>query len=112
MKIQWIKCKNGACDNRLRVQTKNIESKPILFCSDRCFASVVPQNEILDHTITYEDPQEIRDLVKNLLSQTKQLQNEVVNLRKIRQSYFSIFKENKLRKENYKRKWSFDEEQK
>jgi len=110
MKAQWIRCKNDNCSKRLRVEINDIESKPILFCSDRCLNSIFSENEKLNHNFNYEDPKEVRRLVKNLISQTKRLQNELENLRKIRKTYFGLFKNYNLKDEVYKRKWSFEDE--
>src|SRR5207344_882475 len=100
---QSIKCNNPKCNNRLTVQTKKTESKPILFCSQNCYNSVLLQNEKIDKNYNYEDPEEMRHIVKNLMAQTMQLHSEVQSLRKIRKTYFEIFKNNNLEREVYKR---------
>ncbi|MGE5685324.1 MAG: hypothetical protein ACM3ZS_09315 [Nitrososphaerota archaeon] len=101
-----IKCKNKNCINRMNVLLDNNDSKPILFCSESCLNSF--ENERFDSTLKYEDPNEVRTLVKSLVSQTKQLQRELENLKKIRKTYFGLFKELDLKDETYKREWSFD----
>lgn len=106
MTMQVIKCKNKSCINRLNVGLDNPNSKPILFCSDLCLNSF--EDEKFDSTLKYEDPNEVRTLVQNLVSQTKQLQSELENLKKIRKTYFGLFKELDLKDETYKRDWSFD----
>lgn len=103
-----IKCKNKNCINRLNVGFDNTDSKPILFCSELCLNSF--ENEKFSSTLNYEDPNEVRTLVQNLVSQTKQLQSELENLKKIRKTYFGLFKELNLKDETYKREWSFDKE--
>ena len=70
-----IKCKNKNCMNRLNVGLDNTDSKPILFCSELCLNSF--EDEKFNSTINYEDPNEVRTLVQNLVSQTKQLQSEL-----------------------------------
>ena len=106
-----IKCENEQCENRLRVELNN-QFKPVLFCSQACLNSYLLQHETLNHNSHYEDPQEVRKLVQNLLSQTKLIQNELGNLRKIRKTYFGLFKDCSLKDEVYQRKWSFDDEPK
>jgi hypothetical protein len=68
---------------------------------------VLLENEKLSGNYHYEDPEEMRHIVKNLMTQTKQLHNEVQGLRKIRKAYFEIFKNKNLKKEVYERDWSF-----
>jgi len=58
----------------------------------------------------YEDPKEVRQLVQNLIAQTKQMQKELQDLRRIRKTYFGLFRNNILKKEVYKRNWSFEDE--
>jgi hypothetical protein len=111
MNIEWIKCKNGHCDNRSRVEFNN-QFKPVLFCSQTCLESYLLQNETLNPNFDYEDPKEVRELVQNLLSQTKFIQNEMKGLRRIRKTYFTLFNEDMLKGEVYKRKWSFDDKRK
>ena len=106
MTMQVIKCKNKSCINRLNVGLDSPDSKPILFCSDLCLNSF--EVEKFNSTLKYEDPNEVRTLVQNLVSQTKQLQSELENLKKIRKTYFGLFKELDLKDETYKRDWSFD----
>jgi len=103
-----IKCKNKNCINRLNVGLDNTDSKPILFCSELCLNAF--ENQKFNSSINYEDPNEVRTLVQNLVSQTKQLQSELENLKKIRKTYFGLFKELDLKDETYKREWSFDKE--
>jgi hypothetical protein len=104
-----IKCKNHQCSKRFRVETDN-RPEPILFCSQTCINSYLFQSEKLDPNFNYEDPKEVRKLVENLLGQTKQIQNELQSLRKIRKTYFGLFKDYELKNEVYKRKWSFKDE--
>jgi hypothetical protein len=106
MNLLMIKCKNKSCINRLNVELDNADSKPILFCSELCLSSF--ENEKFNFTLKDEDPNEVRTLVQNLVSQTKQLQSELENLKKIRKTYFGLFKELDLKDETYKREWSFD----
>ncbi len=103
-----IKCKNKNCINQLNVGFNNTNSKPILFCSESCLNSF--ENEQFNSTLNSEDPNEVRTLVQNLVSQTKQLQSELEHLKKIRKTYFGLFKELNLKDETYMRKWSFDKE--
>lgn len=109
MSMLLIKCKNKSCINRLNVGLGNPDSKPILFCSELCLSSF--ENEKFNYTIKDEDPNEIRTLVQNLVSQTKQLQSELENLKKLRRTYFGLFKEIDLKDETYKRDWSFDKKE-
>lgn len=107
---QLIKCKKEDYNNQLRVQFSNKNSKPILFCSESCLFSVLNKYQNLDKEFDYENPNEVKKLVQNLVSQIKQLQSELKNLKKIRKTYFGIFKELNLKDETYKRKWSFAKE--
>ena len=108
MNIQWIKCKNDHCDNRLRVQMKNRESKPMFFCSEVCLNPTVLQNEKMSQDYNYEDPEQIRHLVKNLIDETKRLKKEVQTLRNIRKDYFRDFNDYNLKPEAYEHNWPFD----
>jgi hypothetical protein len=90
------------------VGPNNPNLKPILFCSESCLNSF--ENEKFNSTLNYEDPNEVRTLVQNLVSQTKQLQGELESLKKIRKTYFGLFKELNLKDETYKHEWSFDKE--
>jgi hypothetical protein len=92
----------------LNVRLHDTDSKPILFCSELCLDSF--ENEKFNSAINYDDPNEVRTLVQNLVSQTKQLQSELENLKKIRKTYFGLFNELSLKDETYKREWSFDKE--
>jgi hypothetical protein len=108
MNIEQIKCENENCENRLRVEL-NDQSKPVLFCSQTCLNSYLLQDKTSNSNFHYEDPKEVRKLVQNLLSQTKLIQNELGSLRKIRKTYFGLFKDYALKDEVYQRKWSFDD---
>jgi hypothetical protein len=101
-----IKCTNKNCANILNIGLDNCDFEPIIFCSELCLNSF--ENEKFSSP-NPEDPNEVRMLVKNLVSQTKQLQRELENLKKIRKTYFGLFKELNLKDETYKREWSFDE---
>jgi hypothetical protein len=109
MNTQWIRCKNDQCSKGFRVEA-NIGSKPILFCNQTCLNPYLFQSEELDRNFNYEDPKEVRELVQNLIAQTNQMQIELQNLRRIRKTYFGLFRDNILKKEVYKRKWSFEDE--
>lgn len=101
-----VKCRNKNCINQLDVGLINVDSKPILFCSESCLDSF--ENEKFNSSLNQEDPNEIRMLVQNLLSQTKQIQSELESLKKIRKTYFGLFTNDNLKDETYKRDWSFD----
>ena len=109
MNVEWIKCKNDHCDNRLIVETNSLP-KPILYCSQTCLNPHLVQRDGLDVNFEYEDPKEVRELVQNLINQTRQMQRELHDLRRIRKTYFELFRENILKKEVYKRNWSFEDE--
>jgi hypothetical protein len=106
-----IKCNNDHCSNRFTLETKSLP-KPILFCSQTCLTSYLFQSEKLDPTFNYEDPKEVKELVQNLITQTNQMQIELKNLRRIRKTYFGLFKDNNLKNEVYEREWSFEDEAK
>lgn len=108
MTIQAIKCKYKNCSNRLSVAQKNTDFKPILFCSELCLDSF--ESEKFTYHLNYEEPNEVRELVQNLVIQTKQLQSELEKLKNIRKTYFGLFNESHLKDETYKREWSFEKE--
>jgi hypothetical protein len=112
MRTRRIKCKNDHCSNHLRIELKDIQSYPILFCSEQCLNSLLSENDKSSNDFNYEDPKEVRQVVQNLLSETKQIQNELKNLRRIRKAYFGIFKDYDLKDEVYTREWSFDKTKK
>src|SRR4030095_5993517 len=91
-----VKCNNNECRKRYNVKTDS-EQKPLLFCSQTCLNSYLSQIEKLDPNFDYDDPKEVRKLVQNLLGQTKQIQNELQSLKKIRKSYFGLFKQKDLK---------------
>lgn len=103
-----VKCKNDLCSKQFRVETDNRHA-PILFCGQTCLNSYLLQSEKLDPNFDYEDPKEVKKLVQNLLSQTKQIQNELQSMRKIRKTYFGLFNDYDLKPEVYKRKWLFED---
>ena len=109
MNARLLRCKNPTCSNKLRVQFSTADSRPIIFCSISCFNTIL-ENEKLNQNLESEDPNELRVLVKNLVVQTKNMQEELENLREIRKTYFDLFKGSKLKEEVYKRKWSSDSE--
>ena len=101
-----VKCNNNECNKRYSVETDS-EQKPLLFCSQTCLNSYLSQSEEIDVNFDYDDPRQVRKLVQNLLGQTKQIQNELQSLKKIRKTYFGLFSDKDLKPEFYKRKWSF-----
>ena len=105
MTRQLIKCKNENCNNQLNIEINNHFS-PIAFCSEQCLNKfeMVKFHFALDR----EDPSDIRMLVKQLVSQTRQLQGELESLKKIRKTYFGLFTESNLKDETYKRDWTFE----
>ena len=105
MTRQLIKCKNENCNNQLNIEINN-DFSPIVFCSEQCLNKfeMVKFHFALDR----EDPNDIKTLVQQLVSQTKQLQSELENLKKIRKSYFGLFTESNLKDETYKRDWTFE----
>ena len=107
---QWIKCQNEYCNNQVRVQLNSKVTKPILFCTELCLNTVFNKSQKLDPKFDSEDPNELRNVIQNLVSQTKLIQNELENLRTIRKTYFGLFKDNKLKDEIYKRDWTFKDE--
>jgi hypothetical protein len=109
MNARLLRCKNPNCSNKLKVQSSSADSKPIIFCSIPCFNTIL-ENEKLSQNLESEDPNELRLLVKNLVDQTKNMQQELENLREIRKTYFDIFTSSKLKDEVYKRKWSSQSE--
>ena len=75
-----------------------------------CFNAIL-EHEKLSPSHQPEDPNELRLLVKNLVTQTKNMQKEIENLREVRKTYFDLFKSSKLKDEVYKREWSFQNEE-
>jgi hypothetical protein len=108
-KTQRIKCKNDNCNNIFTVQVDN-GPKPILFCSQTCIHPLILQNKNLDPNFNYQSPKQVRELVQGLVAQTIQIQNELEHLKKIRTTYFGLFRDNILKKEVYKRNWSFKDD--
>ena len=106
---EQIKCKNDSCNNTFRVQVDN-GSRPILFCSHTCIHPLILQNKSYDSNFNYESPKQVRELIQGLVAQTIQIQNELDHLKKIRNTYFGLFRDNILKKEVYKRNWSFKDD--
>ena len=86
---------------------EHTKSNPILFCSNECLSSFLSEIENKDHDLNYEDPKEVKRFARNLMSQIGQMQKEIKMLKNIRTAYFEILKGDKLKAEDYKRKWSF-----
>ena len=109
MSQRIIRCKNPDCNNKFQVQYR-IQSKPILFCSKLCLNSILIKEKMnrYDDNFDHKDPKEVRRLAKDLIIQTKRMQNELKILRVIRNRYFTLFKNENLPHEIYKRKWSFE----
>ena len=63
----------------------------------------------------YEDPAEINKLVQSVIGYTKQIQDELDKFKKIRSTYFDMFKgcdmKTELKSESYVREWSFDNDE-
>lgn len=106
MVLLRAECKNTHCSNNFQVEFSNTDFRPILFCSETCLYTF--ESEKLIPKLDYEDPTDIKNLVHNLIDQTKQLQVEIESLKKIKKAYFGLFKDNQLKDETYKREWSFD----
>lgn len=100
-----IKCKYESCDNELNIES-NSDSYPIAFCSEQCLNKF--ETSKFNYPLDHEDPTDIRIVVKQLVSQTRQLQSELDNLKKIRKTYFGMFTESNLKDETYKRDWTFE----
>ncbi len=100
-----MKCKYESCNNRLDIDV-NSDSYPIAFCSEHCLNKY--ETRKFNYALEQENPDDIKILVKQLVSQTKQLQNELDNLKKIRKTYFGLFTDSNLKDENYKRDWMFE----
>lgn len=84
---------------------------PVAFCGEKCLNSFL-DFEFSRKEAKYEDPVEINKLVQNVIGQTKQIQSEFENFKKIRSTYFELFKGRELKSETYIRKWLFKEEEK
>src|SRR5574339_492217 len=104
MPMQLIKCKYENCDNRLNIDV-NSDCYPLAFCSEQCLDKF--ETAKFDYILEQGDPNDVRILVKQLVSQTKQLQSELNKLKKIRRTYFGLFTDSKLKDEFYKRDWRF-----
>lgn len=109
MNARLLRCKNPNCSNKLKVQSIDADSKPIIFCSTSCFNTLL-ESEKLNQRSEFEDPNELRQLVRELVAQTNDMKKELENFQKIRKTYFNIFKSSGLKDEVYKRKWSFENE--
>ena len=112
---QHIKCKNESCSKELHVVVNDSKSIPIIFCGEECINSFL-NSEFSRKQTHYEDPKEINKLVQNVIDYTKQIQDELDKFKKIRSTYFELFKgdelKNPLKGEYYTREWSFEKENK
>lgn len=93
----------------MKIELNGADTEPVLFCSKQCLGSYEKGN--VTNNPDSGDPQEVRLLVQNLIEQTKKIQNELENLKKVRTTYFGLFKDHDLKDEVYKRKWSFDKKE-
>ena len=108
-----IKCNNESCNNKVNV---NINSTfiPVVFCGKECLSSFLDLEFRRD--TKYDDRAELNKLVETVIDYTKQIQDELDKFKSIRSSYFELFKGDNpkipLKKENYRRKWSFEKQNK
>ena len=96
----------------MSVDIEDTKLNPILFCSNECLDSFLFEIQKKDHDLNYEDPKEVKKFARNLMDQVERMQKEIKVLSNIRTGYFEILKGDKLKTENYKRKWSFRNKQK
>ena len=111
MNNQLIKCRNESCNKELSVGVHDLSSVPIVFCGQECVNSFL-DSEIIRMESRQENPTEIGKLLQNVISYTQQIQNELDNFKKIRATYFELFKGRELKSETYLRKWRFESEDK
>jgi hypothetical protein len=111
MNNQLIKCRNESCNKELSVALNDLSSAPIVFCGQECVNSFL-ESEIIRMESRQENPTEIGKLVQNVIGYTQQIQNELDNFKKIRATYFELFKGRELKSETYLRKWKFESEDK
>ena len=111
MNNQLIKCRNESCNKELSVGVNDSSSVPIVFCGQEC-VNLFLDSEIIRMESRQENPTEIGKLVQNVIGYTQQIQNELDNFKKIRATYFELFKGRELKSETYLRKWRFESEDK
>ncbi len=101
-----MQCRNTACQNKCQVNTEGSENTPIMFCSQSCL------NQFVEITARQEiNPDKITELVQSVVMETKKIQGELDYHKKVRNTYFHLFKDGELPQEKYVRKWSFEENQ-
>lgn len=93
------------------MNVKDTSYVPVVFCGEKCVNSFL-DFEVRRKETKYEDPAEINKLVQNVIGYTQQIEREFENFKKIRSTYFELFKGRDLKSETYIRKWTFEEEQK
>ena len=111
MNNQLIKCRNESCNKKLSVALNDLSSAPIVFCGQEC-VNLFLDSEIIRMESRQENPTELGKLVQNVIGYTQQIQNELDNFKKIRATYFELFKGRELKSETYLRKWKFESEDK
>jgi hypothetical protein len=105
MTRQLLKCNYQNCDNQLDIEINN-DFNPIVFCSEQCLNKF--EIAKFNYDLDKQDQSDLRNVVKQLVGQTRQLQDELNNLKKVRKTYFGLFTESKLKPEKYKRDWEYD----
>lgn len=103
-----IKCKKCGCGELLSVDIEDTKSNPILFCSNECLGSFLFEIENENQDLDYENPEEVKRFARTLMSQIGQMQEEIKVLKNVRTAYFGILKGDKLKEEDYRREWLFN----
>ena len=106
-----IKCRNNYCNNVLKIELNNAENPPVIFCGNLCLQSFLLSKDI-SIKLDYQNPNEINKLVQSVISQKQIIEKELEHLKKIRKTYFDLFKNVNLKRETYIRDWSFKDEEK
>ncbi len=83
----------------------DMQPAPILFCSEACLNGFV-HLENGGQQFGAQETDKLNKLVQDIVGESKRIQDEFENYRKVRQGYFDIFSGLTLKEENYVRDWN------
>jgi hypothetical protein len=106
VKMLSIHCHNDCCGNSLQMPVADIEHTPIVFCSQACLEGFM-RLENGSQQFAPQETDKINKLVQDIVGESKRIQAEFENYRRVRQGYFDIFSGINLKEENYVRDWDF-----
>jgi hypothetical protein len=107
MEIVSIQCHNDCCRNELKVCADDSGNIPLVFCSEGCLSGFI---RLENQQLEPQESDRINKLVHDIVGESKRIQEEFENMRRVRQGYFDMFSGLNLKEEIYTRDWAFKRE--